>query len=106
MELKDDEKKLCSWCRSVIKIHYIVSDSKYFCDVICAKIFNDNVAKIDITENTFINGYINNSLREKDKKLYEKTAELCFGTLPLMKFDGGSKKEFKSNCYRLVLSYC
>lgn len=111
MELSDEIKNRCEWCDNHINFNYltaITSENKLivFCDIVCAKIYHDNCVNIKIKNNTYTNAYIAGTLKERDKKMYEKTEELLFQNLPIMKYNKDliTKKEFKVKCDRLIFT--
>jgi len=117
MDLNEDIKLKCEWCKSNInqKVNIIAGlktkPNVYFCDIVCAKIYHDTISKLTVKEDNFRKAYITKILKEREKKLYEKIATVSFEFLPRMHYGYNFKddaeispKMFKEKCLKLILA--
>jgi hypothetical protein len=79
----------CSWCDKRIQNDYMHTQNykKHFCNVICAKLYSDNVERISIDYIDYINAYNNGVLESKYKALYAHTKHLMLEQMPVLKCD-------------------
>ena len=73
------------WCKREIKQNpaFGMSDKKLiFCDIFCAKLYNDNVTKIEFNFDLFTKDY-HKSNSKKLNKIYERCKDLLFEELPI-----------------------
>ena len=85
---EEDEIQLnscCSFCNKKIKFMPLSSIDKSlkFCDIICAKLYYDNVGKFEINKTEYNNYYINDQLSKKAKDIYNKVGAIMFKQLPI-----------------------
>lgn len=102
----------CSWCGSKIvnatymKI-YIDGCQLYdieLCDIICAKLYNDNIRKINIDMTDMIEAYRRNLLSIELRKIYSKINGILFEMLPIfMKNDMMTNMEMKQKYKNIIL---
>ena len=83
---KPENYIICSMCHSKIKDCgiYSLKHDLIFCDLICAKIYSDNVNKIDIDFQTYRNNYISKKLSGSAEKIYQKYKYKFFQQLPIL----------------------
>lgn len=75
----------CNFCDKKIKFMPLTSTDKKlkFCDIVCAKLYYDNVKQIEIDRNEYNNYYINEQLSKKAKDIYSKVGGTLFKQLPV-----------------------
>jgi hypothetical protein len=101
-------KTKCEWCNCVIKGSSVKSsdNSLQFCDVICAKLFRDNILDFgDINSNDYTNSFNNSTLSAKSKLLYELLRDTLFKMLPIKKVDDlseGNRNEIKIHFFKVL----
>lgn len=78
---------ICSYCNKKIKLMSLNSldRSLRFCDIVCAKLYYDNVSQFDINRNEYNDYYINDQLSKRAKELYANVGSVIFKTLPIYK---------------------
>ena len=76
----------CEWCKREIKQNpaFGTTDNKKltFCDIFCAKLYNDNISKIDFNFDSFTRDYYRDNSK-KLVKIYERCKDLLFEELPI-----------------------
>lgn len=75
----------CDFCKKKIKfmpVHTIDRTLK-FCDLICAKLYYDNVKKITINRLEYNNYFINDQLSKSAKEIYNRVGKVLFKQLPI-----------------------
>lgn len=89
----------CNFCKKKIKFMPLSSIDKKlkFCDVVCAKLYYDNVGKFEINKNEYNNYYNNDQLSKKAKEIYSKVGKIIFQQLPMYVPDGGGGDEAYGN---------
>jgi hypothetical protein len=95
----------CEWCHRKVSNSYIHTEDyqKHFCNIVCAKLYMDNVSHIDIDYIDYINAVVNNSLDKKYKSLYKKTKNLMLEQLPVMQVTIHVNREEASERYLEIL---
>ena len=80
-------KHTCSFCHKDIKFFPAQSiDGKLnFCDIICAKLYYDNVEQFTLNVKKYNNYYNEGELSKKAKDIYEKCRFVLFEQLPIYK---------------------
>ena len=75
----------CNFCKKKIKFMPVNSLDRTlkFCDIICAKLYYDNVEKFEINRNEYNNYYINDQISKKAKEVYNKVGGVMFKLLPV-----------------------
>lgn len=58
-----------------------------FCDLICARLYDINIHKIEINYKAYRKAYNNGKLSKNSKFIYEKCKYKLFNELPIKKFD-------------------
>ena len=66
-----------------------------FCDLACAKFFNDNVEKIEPEFSSYRRAYIDGKLCSESKVIYEKCTKKDFQLLMNAKYEEGDKTLLK-----------
>ena len=76
----------CAMCYGKIKDCGLYSkDHKLiFCDMVCAKIYSDNISKIDIDFKEYRNNFILKKLSTSAEKIYQKYKYKFFQQLPIL----------------------
>lgn len=86
--MDDSLNPYCDWCRKEIKeppaIGKTLEDEsiKMFCDIICAKLYNDSINRIDFDFDRFTS-YYHRTFSKLSKKMYEKCKDSLFEELPI-----------------------
>jgi len=83
----------CNWCSTNIK-HLPLStldNTLSFCDIVCAKLYNDNIENININMKEYSKHYVSGNISTKAKKIYETTKDVMFKMLPRYKVDSNNK---------------
>lgn len=97
----------CTLCNSKINMTPITCHNcpHKFCDIACAKLYNDNFEKININIKEYNMYYINNQLSNKAKQLYEYTHHTIFHMLPIYRIDNISSHDINivKHEYALIL---
>ena len=77
----------CSFCNKKIKFMPLSSLDKSlkFCDIICAKLYYDNVCKFDINRDEYNNYFNNDQLSKRAKDIYSRVGNVLFILLPIYK---------------------
>ena len=74
---------VCNWCgNTIIESPSLSSNGEQFCDILCAKLYNDNVAKIDFDYNSFT-AACEKSTSRRLHKIYELFDGQLFEELPV-----------------------
>ena len=83
-ELKDIKSK-CNFCKKEIKLFPAssIDGSLKFCDLVCAKLYYDNVQKFTFDVKKYNNYYNEGELNKKAKEVYEKCRFVLFEQLPV-----------------------
>lgn len=98
----------CAWCEKEIKQYpaYGVSNdgiSHTFCDILCAKLYNDYSDKILFDFDSFTRDYYKTTSKYV-KKLYERCKDLMFEELPIYTAsETANHSEIKEQYERLFL---
>lgn len=75
----------CSYCGREIKFSPSIgrtdSDTLMFCDILCAKLYNDYVERVDFDFDRFTSDY-HKTTSKLVRKLYEKCRNMMFEELP------------------------
>ena len=107
----DDLYPKCKWCNQDIKqypAYGIAYDTRLripFCDILCAKLYNDNVDKIEFDFDSFTRDYSKTNPKRL-RILYERCSDSLFEELPIYTADNRySKKEIKDQYERLFLRH-
>jgi len=95
--LKSDFKdySICNMCHTKIKDCglYSINHDLIFCDLICAKIYSDNVEKINIDSQLYRNNYVMKKLSSNAEKIYLKYKYKFFQQLPILLIKNENKNE-------------
>ena len=85
----------CDMCHGKIKDCglYSLNHNLMFCDLICAKIYSDNIGKIDIDFQLYRNNYISKKLSVSAEKIYQKYKYKFFQQLPILIIQDDKKNE-------------
>ena len=85
-QLLTNEEKTCNMCHKNIKDCglYSANHDLVFCDLICAKIYSDNIEKITIDDKEYRNNYTLNKLSKEAEKIYLKYKYKFFDQLPIL----------------------
>ena len=85
----------CVMCHGKIKDCglYSLHHNLMFCDLICAKIYSDNISKIDIDFQLYRNNYISKKLSVSAEKIYQKYKYKFFQQLPILIIQDDKKNE-------------
>lgn len=97
---------LCSFCEENIDKFAVTcyNSNCKFCDLVCAKLYYDNVEKIKINIKEYNQLYINNQLSNQDKNMFEKLSMTSFYMFPIYKLDEyADKKEAKKLYSKSIL---
>ena len=75
----------CSFCDKKIKFMPLSSLDKSlkFCDIVCAKLYYDNVCKFDINRDEYNNYFNNDQLSKRAKDVYSRVGNVLFKLLPI-----------------------
>lgn len=95
---------VCEWCNdTIIESPSRSCDGKCFCDILCAKMYSDNVSKIEFNYNTFT-AACEKSTSQKLRKIYELTDGQLFEELPVFTpRQNASRKDIKQEYERLYM---
>jgi len=108
---KIENNNNCDMCHRKIKDCGLYSSNHglIFCDLICAKIYSDNINKIDIDFQLYRNNYISKKLSVAAEKIYQKYKYKFFQQLPILIINDDKKEklnqyliEDKMKDYRLL----
>ena len=108
----EDDVQICEWCESAIvnqpylcKMH---SDGKIcsFCDVACAKLYNDNCHQVTPIINVNNKSYESGMFSELNKRLYELTGSIVFEMLPLCLTPDMTNSDAKMYYIKILESSC
>jgi hypothetical protein len=73
----------CDYCSSeIINSPLYSMNGERFCDVVCAKLYNDNIEPIDINIEEYNQLYNHNLLSESAKDIWNKLGFINFKLLP------------------------
>ncbi len=77
-------EKSCMYCNKVIKSMPVqdVNEKLRFCDLVCAKLYYDNVDKFTIDINRYNNYFNNGELSRQANDIYSKIRWFMFEQLP------------------------
>ena len=83
------DRKICKLCHKTIRDSGLqsINHDLIFCDLICAKIYSDNIDKINIDYDEYRRNFCNNKLSNKSLDVYKKYKGKFFVELPILKFD-------------------
>ena len=83
---KEDCNMICAMCHRKIKDCglYSLNHDLIFCDLVCAKIYSDNINKIDIDFQTYRNNYVSKKFSVSAEKIYQKYKYKFFQQLPIL----------------------
>jgi len=86
-------KKNCILCHKSIRDCglYSLNHELIFCDLVCAKIYFDNINKIEIDYNEYRKNYCNHKLSNKSLDIYKKYMNKFFIELPIIKISNFDK---------------
>jgi len=86
LSMNVSSQKRCSMCHANIKGNglYSLKHDLIFCDLICAKIYSDNIAKIDIDFQDYRNKHVEGQLSATAEKIYQKYKYKFFQQLPIL----------------------
>ena len=100
---------LCSFCNKKIKFMPLSSLDKSlkFCDIICAKLYYDNVDKFEINRIEYNNYYNNDQLSKRARDIYNKVGNVMFKLLPIYKpnetdEEYGNKELMKRKYFKML----
>jgi hypothetical protein len=90
----------CAWCDKRIQSEYMHTQdyTKHFCNVICAKIYFDNVERISVDYIDYINAYNNGVLEAKYKTLYMRTKHLMLEQMHVLACDTSETFQRQAAC--------
>ena len=74
-----------------------------FCDIVCAKLFHDNISNVKIDMKKYNMYYTNNQLSSPAKKIYEKMGSVMFNMLPICVVDVDDDVEEMKNRYTKMI---
>lgn len=95
----------CSFCNASIKCGELKSfDGKLFCDIVCAKLYNDNVEHIKINIREYNKLYNSNQLSSQAMSLLEKIKIYSFEMLPYYKIDDLNDIDESKKHYKKIMS--
>jgi hypothetical protein len=107
--------KNCNYCNSILKTSSLQGNNDInntpvvFCDLICAKIYNDNIAPVSISQQKYNKLYANASLNKSSESIYAMFGNIQFKQLPLMKneyinesLDPKEKINYKNSCMKIL----
>ena len=103
-------KKTCSFCGKDIKFFPAQSvDGKLkFCDVICAKLYYDNIDKFTFDVKKYNNYFNEGELSKKAREIYDKCRFVIFEQLPVFKPEPNDpilkEPELMHKAYNKILS--
>lgn len=85
MDFNKSLGSVCSFCGKAVDLAPVETVDKKckFCDIVCAKLYYDNVEKIKINVKEYNMHYINNQLSTTAKRIYEKMNSTLFDMLPI-----------------------
>lgn len=74
----------CSFCSKPIKSvpFYSIDRSLSFCDILCGKLYYDNIAHFTPNIVEYNNLYINNALSVQAREIYSEVSHIMFEMLP------------------------
>ena len=97
----------CGWCAREIRKLCLHGRKKNgmvvpFCDIFCAKLYNDNVQRIvfDFMEYTCL--YCKGMLDPQSAKIYQRCKGMLFEQLPIYTFDNGKPRDVVKNEYAKI----
>ena len=91
----------CDFCKKEITWIPLKSEELKFCDMVCAKLYNDNVSSIIPDMNEYKQHYLNNLLVPYARKIYETCP--CFVTMPYMKLEDLPRPDSKKYYVSILL---
>ena len=96
--MEDSLYQSCDWCGDYISEVPSHAGNLSFCDILCAKLYNDYVHKIDFDINS-----VNNTQSKRLKKIYDLCKNMMFEELPIYTTDIEDRKEIKRNYEELFM---
>ena len=100
---------LCSFCNKKIKFMPLSSLDKSlkFCDIICAKLYYDNIDKFEINRIEYNNYYNNDQLSKRARDIYNKVGNVMVILLPSYKANEtdeeyGNKELMKRKYFKML----
>ena len=102
--------KHCDFCKKKIKLMPVqdTSNTLNFCDIICAKLYYDNVKHFNINIKQYNNYYNEDDLNKKAKDIYSRCRNVIFEQLPVYKptetDDAFNNPELMHKKYNKILS--
>lgn len=87
----------CDWCGDYINDVPSRAGNLNFCDILCAKLYNDNVNKIDFEFDSI------NTQTKRLRKIYDLCKNMMFEELPIYTTNLTDRKEIKHNYEELFM---
>ena len=105
--MEDPLYQCCSWCNHDISeypSHATTENNEAlsFCDILCAKLYNDNVEKIEFDFDSFTKAYLNTQSK-RIKKLYDRCKDMMFEEMPIYTTELHNRYDIKLNYENLFM---
>ena len=97
----------CGWCEHEIRKSCVHGKEKSgnivsFCDIFCAKLYNDNVQHIVFDFMEYTNMYCKGLLDSQSSKIYQRCKGMLFEQLPIYTVDKSKSREVIKNEYAKI----
>lgn len=105
MDLDKPLYSTCNWCDKTLTHDGVCSvDGLCYCHIVCAKLYHDNIRRIQIDIPAYISFYTRNTLANKARRLYELTMYTTFEHLPVYYIPDNMSRSVAKKYYTRVLT--